>query len=766
MRKTKIWQTSWNILWATGRAIQLPRSQLYTLILINLVLGAVPLTQFFNRAIYTLLHGLVASLYSLVVMGICARGSSGIIKRVRAYKAQKFYGRSFCPLLLSMSTIFFAAAQFTLLCYFLFTRHDPFFPLLTYIFIFCIYPFIISAILLLPVRGISPLARLRIFLDSLIIMTVIVTLCYYFVLAPWLSGGGGSWLEKSVGVLFPTADLIILFCLLLVALRSGEPALHPVLGILGLGLFLIFLIHANRLYEIVSGVPHWTKLMGIAWAPVMMLLVAAVQMIKNMLQRDEAIGYTVDTPVELAGAFFSTNRWKLLLSLILVLAASLLVVALWLGGIKKTLHGEIAIIYIGGFIVLMLIVLRQLLAMYEVGVLQGKLQRRNRSLSLLRELLERQATTDPLTGLPNHQELLMKLKDTLGHSSQTLTPSAAIFMDLDYFKFINDCYGHPTGDTILCEFSELVLSELHEQDYLGRWGGEEFVAVLPGTKCVQALQIAERVRARVEQHLFASERRIRLTCSLGVASYSRDSTCCDELLMSADRAMYAAKRLGRNQARMASEPLVLAMSMFAEEPEVEEEAEMLAVVESFIVALEARDRLTGQHSRRVAALSLKLALALGQSRSDACITSMGGLLHDLGKVAMPDSILFKQGRLSAAEIEYMTRHPLIGQEILAPLPSLRPVAMIVRTHHEWVNGSGYPDGLRGEEIPLGARIVAVADAFDAIISHRVYRQGRAPSEATAELRRGAGKQFDPRVVETLDHLLTSVPCLMHSCNSL
>lgn len=227
--------------------------------------------------------------------------------------------------------------------------------------------------------------------------------------------------------------------------------------------------------------------------------------------------------------------------------------------------------------------------------------------------------------------------------------------------------------------------------------------------------------------------------------------------MNADRAMYAAKRLGRNQTRCASEPLVLAMGMLGEAPETAEEAEMLAVVESLIAALEARDHSTGQHSRRVAALSLKLALALGLAWSDACIIGMGGLLHDLGKVAMPDTILFKHGKLSAAEVEYMARHPLIGEEILTPLPSLRAVAEIVRAHHEWINGSGYPDGLRAEDIPLGARIVAVADAYDAIISHRVYREGRASSEATKELSKGAGKQFDPRVVEALDHLLASKP---------
>ena len=189
---------------------------------------------------------------------------------------------------------------------------------------------------------------------------------------------------------------------------------------------------------------------------------------------------------------------------------------------------------------------------------------------------------------------------------------------------------------------------------------------------------------------------------------------------------------------------------------------MLAVVESLIAALEARDHPTSLHSRRVAALSQKLALALGLTWSEACIIGMGGLLHDLGKVAMPDSILFKHGKLSQAEIEYMARHPLVGEQILTPLPSLQEVARIVRHHHEWLNGTGYPDSLRDEHIPLGARIVAVADAYDAIISHRVYRQGRASVDALRELSKGAGKQFDPRIVETLENLLMASPRLLAS----
>jgi diguanylate cyclase (GGDEF)-like protein len=544
---------------------------------------------------------------------------------------------------------------------------------------------------------------------------------------------------------------------LLIALRSGEQALRSVLILLMLAFCMIFAIHVNRLYEVLSGTFSWVERVSVAWAPAIMLIVGAAQTIKNILQRDEDMGRAVAPPERPADAFFSTGRWKSLLSLITVLAVSSLIVLLWLAGIKKIFHGQIALICVGGFIVLMLVVLRQLLAVYEISVLQRKLQRRNRALALLNDLLGEQATTDSLTGLPNHRELMVRLDEALALAQATTATCAVIFMDLDHFKDINDHYGHLIGDAVLCEVSELVLSAIRVDDCLGRWGGEEFVAILPGMGPIEAFQMAERIRMLVEQHAFVDEQEVPLTCSLGTATYPYVATRREDLLARADSAMYTAKRLGRNQTRMALEPLVLAVGMLGEAAETAEEAKMLAVVESFIAALEARDYPTGQHSRRVAVLSLRLALALGLTWSDACIVGMGGLLHDLGKVAMPDAILFKHGKLSAAEIEYMARHPLIGEEILAPLPSLRAVAALVRAHHEWINGSGYPDGLRGDGIPLGARIVAVSDAYDAIISHRIYRQARAPAEATKELHEAAGKQFDPRVVEALDRLLVATP---------
>jgi HD-GYP domain-containing protein (c-di-GMP phosphodiesterase class II)/uncharacterized membrane protein YhdT len=771
----------------------IPWRLLIALSLIGLVLMSIALIQPLGQTVYPYFYGLANILCPLLFSFICIKGSLLIIHQYPLFSNHARSGRRFTPLLLGFSLLWIAIAQIASLVYLVYTHAEAPFPSLSYELMFGIYPFLILAILLLPAREISLLARLRIFLDSLIVIVAVATLCTYFVLAPILMLGDGTIAEKLLGTLFPAADLVSVFCLLLVALRSGEAQLRPVLIMLGLALLIIFFIHVKRLSEVLNNTFYWITCLTVFWTLATILIVGAVQTVKNTLKKEEA-GYMVPETAKKVDLSFSVSSWRSWLPLALVLGASLLVFLLWVVGDKQTFRSQIGIIYIGGFVVLMLIILRQFLALYEIWVLQGKLQRRNRSLSLLNDLLAKQATTDSLTGLPNHRELVARLDQALEHAQATTSTCAIIFIDFDHFKAINDYYGHLVGDTVLREFSELVTASSRALDDLfsysptdqrtkenlapfltspyedhtgresprksgdliiGRWGGEEFVVILPGVMPDGVFHIAERIRVLVEQHVFAGEQKVHLTCSLGTATYPFAATRREELLLRADRAMYTAKRLGRNQTRMSLEPLVLAMGMLDEPPETAEEAEMLAVVESLIVALEARDRPTGQHSRRVAAVSLKLALALGLPWSDACIVGMGGLLHDLGKVAMPDTILLKRGKLSAAEIEYMARHPLIGQEILTPLPSLHAVAEIVRAHHEWIDGSGYPDGLQGEAIPLGARIVAVADACDAIISHRVYREGRASSEAIKELSKGAGKQFDPRVVAALDHLLAT-----------
>ena len=708
---------------------------------------------------FTYAYGAISILYLLLSGLLCFKGAPRVVRRVDKPLQDKQYGRRFTPALLGTGLLCFTIGQIVWVLQIVLTQQIPPVASISYLFSYVIYPFYIVAILLLPSREISLLARLRIFLDSLIIMVTVTTLCFYFLLGPALSREG-TLLERIIAGIYPMSDLVLLFCLLLVTLRSGERALYPVLVMLSLAVSLIFAAHTIHLSELLSSSYNAFSFANLLWLPALMLIAGAAQTISNMLRK----GVSIAHPTEQARRERArpARRWKTFFTPALVLAFSALIFILWKGEHHESFPGQIMTLYTGGFVLLMLVVLRQLVAVYEVGVLQRRLQARNRSLRLVHEQLEQLATTDPLTGLPNHRSIVERLDEALARAQATRGSCALIFMDIDRFKSINDRYGHPTGDEVLRQFGALVQSCLPPGAHLGRWGGEEFVAVLPNCTPPEALHTAEEIRRRVDHHLLAGKKEANVTCSLGVANYPRDAPTRESLLMSADTAMYAAKRLGRNQARTAQEPLVLALGISDLEAETDEGTERLTVVESLAAALEARDLYTGQHSRRVAALSLKLALMAGLSGSEAYVVSLGGLLHDLGKVAVPDDVLFKPEGLSEEERGSMTRHPLTGAAILAQIPGLQAVATIVRAHHERMDGSGYPDGLCGEEIPLGARIVAVADAYDALTTNRAYRSGRTPIEAIRVLLRDAGSQFDPRIVGLLVRLFSVVPHLSQS----
>ncbi len=327
------------------------------------------------------------------------------------------------------------------------------------------------------------------------------------------------------------------------------------------------------------------------------------------------------------------------------------------------------------------------------------------------------------------------------------------FLDLDHFKALNDGYGHPAGDALLQEFATLVRTHLRGMDTVGRWGGEEFVVLLPETDIEGGLAAAERIRAAVAAHTFAVGGGIRLTCSVGTATYPCDSEERDGLITAADRAMYGAKKLGRNQVRPASDPALLALD--TDKLGSREDAALVGTVEALIALIEARDHYTGEHTFRVSVLTTRLALALGLDTSEAYMLGLAGRLHDVGKVAIPDAVLQKPAaRLTEEEQALMRRHTIVGGDVVSRVPSLRAIAPLIRAHHEQWNGSGYPDGLTGEQIPLGARIVAVADAYEAMTTDRPYQQAHDEAWALAELRRCAGTQFDPMIVEVLERVLS------------
>src|SRR5205085_137664 len=284
---------------------------------------------------------------------------------------------------------------------------------------------------------------------------------------------------------------------------------------------------------------------------------------------------------------------------------------------------------------------------------------------VLQERILALATTDPVTELPNHRALLAQLDQELERAQQYERACSLLFLDLDHFKALNDGYGHTAGDVVLCEFASLVRAQLRRIDTVGRWGGEEFVAILPELQADEALALAEEVRAAVAAHTFNVGGGLHLTCSVGVASYPAQAREREGLLSAADHAMYGAKRFGRNQVRAANDPAVLALFSESHLEEGREEAALIGMAEALVTLVEARDYSTGRHSHQVADLVLRLARALGLPPTEAQMIALASRLHDVGKVAIPDAVLQKPGRLTEEEWELMRMHPVVGAEVVS-----------------------------------------------------------------------------------------------------
>ncbi len=363
------------------------------------------------------------------------------------------------------------------------------------------------------------------------------------------------------------------------------------------------------------------------------------------------------------------------------------------------------------------------------------------------------STTDPLTELPNHRALLATFKQELERAQRYSRPCSLLFLDLDHFKAFNDGYGHTAGDTVLREFADTLKTTIRSMDTVGRWGGEEFVVILPEATAEEALKIAEKIRKAVSFHSFDINGGLHLTCSIGVACYPEHECEQDALISAADQAMYGAKHLGRNQVRLVSDPAVTVLLNGEATEGGREEIALRGTVEALVSLVEERDRSLGHHSQQVSELAGKLARAIGMSQEEAQGVALAGLLHDIGKVAISDAILQKAGPLTGEEKAQMRKHSIVGAEVLNHIPSLRPLVPVIRTHHEWWDGRGYPDQLKAEEIPLAARLIGVADAYIVMITEQVYQHACSSAEALEELRHCAGTQFDPMAVEALCKLL-------------
>lgn len=358
------------------------------------------------------------------------------------------------------------------------------------------------------------------------------------------------------------------------------------------------------------------------------------------------------------------------------------------------------------------------------------------------------AANDPLTGLANHRTFHERLRGEAARAERHAHSLALVMLDIDHFKAVNDGYGHDVGDKVLLEVSRRLAAEAREGEVVARVGGEEFAWILPETNLAEAHCAAQRLLGALSSTPFPVVGTV--TASAGVCDLHTAGSS-EDLFRFADGALFWAKRQGRNQVCDYA-PHALDSLSATEHAARLEKTQALSSIRVLARVVDTKDPSTTQHSLRVAAMAVRLATALGWDAERTSRMHEAGLLHDVGKIGVPDAVLFKPGRLTDEEFTVIRLHAELGARIITDIVTPEQVAW-VRHHHERFDGRGYPDGLSGADIPDGARILAVADAWDVMTSERSYKPEVFTAEqAIEEFRKHAGSHFCPEVVHAADRL--------------
>ena len=393
--------------------------------------------------------------------------------------------------------------------------------------------------------------------------------------------------------------------------------------------------------------------------------------------------------------------------------------------------------------------------------MQASLEQAKADLEQANAALQRLATTDYLTGLLNRRQADLLLEREMARAQRTRTPVGVILLDLDHFKAINDTHGHEVGDVCLRHVAEHLRGRLRASDITARYGGEEFLVVLPETGRDDTAMLADLICRRIEAAAVVhGDLRVHLSTSAGVAVLEPgQDLSADELVRRADEAMYCAKGLGGNRAVTWNQThrdkadLCLATTRQIRELQKQVEAVALRNREGFmedlarlVADLEAQSPYTDRHSQHVAEYAVAIARHMLWTEAEIETLRHAAVLHDLGKSAVPGEILWRNEPLSKSQWDLVRQLPAATTTIFERVPFLSREALLIRHCHERPDGRGYPDGLTGDAIPAGSRILAVADALDAMTRDRPYRAACGLDEALERLAAGVDTQFDADVV--------------------
>jgi two-component system cell cycle response regulator len=638
-------------------------------------------------------------------------------------------------------------------------------PIPAMLFILGMYPGLLIGIFLLPRDNGGRKIPLRIIINSLMLIMTLITFSWYFVLGPILFENQAMPIAGMiVNTTYGLFDLMLIICLILLSRSISNYGLRNTIRGLSLAMILFVLTDSTLLCEISHSI-YDTTWISLGWIGGNFALALSLQALRWQRINVKATHVSMSD----ATALEAMPIWRSLLPYALIPLVFILVFSLW--GRDRT--SVLAVVtYCCSLLLLALIFVKQFLAIQEMHdfnralqILQHVVEEKNGALKQANAHLEALATTDPLTGLPNHRALFENLEKEVERSRRYGHSLSILFFDGDHFKRVNDTHGHSTGDTVLRELGSRAKSVLRGGDTIGRYGGEEFMVLLPETDLPLAREVAERLRVEVATHLLATEQvkgGLHITISIGVATFPIDGQSASEVVEQADQAMYWAKRLGRNQirtvveAQQASADSALAATISNLERSDDEQGQdieqvvrthQLSTIQSLMWLLELRDRGISTHSYQVSDLAGAIAQELGLKEAEVFAISTAGLLHDIGKIAIPDHLLQKAIPLSENEQALMKQHPELGAQILEVSPYLQDLMPAVHYHHENWDGTGYPDALAGEDIPLAARIIRVSEAYETMLSDRPYQAPRTVEAARNELRRCSGKQFDAAVVE-------------------
>ena len=397
-------------------------------------------------------------------------------------------------------------------------------------------------------------------------------------------------------------------------------------------------------------------------------------------------------------------------------------------------------------------------------------QNDTKKLLALQKRFKRLSLEDSHTGLYNHRYLMYRIDAEFARAKKINLPLSVLMVDLDYFKSINDTYGHRFGDLVLWQFARQLKRTLRKEDVTARFGGDEFVVILVDTNNVTAKVVGRKILERISEYAFGNKKySINLKISIGIASYPvHKAQKAIDLIDIADRNLNVAKEFGggrlilsagnkegRKELGREDEKRVSVLKKRVANLAKRANQSLVEAIYALAKTMKFKDRYSGKNIEKSLYFAKEIAKAAGFMPREVNLIGHAAMLHDLGKVGIKENILFKEGKLEKSEYKKVKAHPQIAIDILRPIHFLRDVLPWIAHHHERWDGKGYPDGLKGEEIPLGSRIIAITDVYQALISNRSYRRAYGKKKVIKIIKEASGTKFDPKIVDIFLNILQS-----------